>query len=173
MTTHSDAILDAIEMSVRQPRRRAADRLDFYCDLDHRSRTAHARAWIDDAGKVGVCCFNDASHNRAWWETLVKPHLREPAYGTPEWDALAAERVDYQERRLTRIRDWDSLVADVARDMGQPTPFPTEPPPETLRETLRQSDGHAATFRPPIRDDFLPEWAQRAMDAAGLTTNAG
>ena len=162
------AILNAIEATVRQPRRPTPYRIDFYCDLGHKSKTAHARAWIDDQGKVGIVCFNDASHNKPLWEMLVKEHERPPAYGTPEYDALAEERERRRELRRQRCAEWDRFVAAVAADAGRPPPFPTEPPPENPFEALRMmGDG---PFTPPMRTDFLPDWARRALAAAQKET---
>ena len=192
-TNDAGAILDAIESVVRNPRRQGADRIDFYCDLEHRTRTAHARAWIDDDGNVGVCCFNDAGHNRPLWELLVKPNLApRPSQVVTRPDGSCVNcnlfngahhpicpqayfrlAENQREARRQRCEGWDRIVAGTAKSMGLPIPFPTEPPPNTWLEFLRQTDYLRTIPEPQLRMDFLPEWAQRAMAAAGLTTPGG
>ena len=137
-------------------------RLNFLCDLGHKSRSAGARLFVDDDGGIGAVCFNDPGHNALLWDTWVRPHWRPPEPGTPEFEIWLDDREARKAARRADCERWDLLRNAVHRSMGHPVPFPSEPPPDNIMAIVRALDsGETAT----PRTDHLPHWAKEYLAA--------
>ena len=138
-------------------------RLTFHCDAGHKNWRAMARLFVDEDGGIGSVCFNDPAHNALLWDTWVRPHWRPPEPGTPEHEIWLDDREARKAARRADCIRWDALRNAIHESMGEPIPFPTEPPPDNIMAIVQALDAGETTTP---RTDNLPQWAQRALEAA-------